>query len=402
MKFLYVGYAVSKDLEKSSKAVSVAGNNMETELFMNFSEIHKQDFYSITIVPLPSYPRCKKIMCRKEDLKIDNDVTTHSIGYINFPLIKQLTIMCALFLKLIKRIILFKREDRNDEIVVMTYNSASFVSVPVFLISKFLKITKVCLVVDIPITFQDKKSIYFKIAKTIDNYVSLKLFKKYDAMISLVEQTVKDFAPGVPYKLINYAVKKFEINSAKNVNIDTDNIEITFTGALEEYYGIKEIVAAVKEMSLKYRLNLYGRGSLENYLIKEMAENVNIKFHGLVSNEEAILAQCNSTILILMRTNQELNKYAFPSKIIEYLASGTPIISTIIPSIPSDLNQFINYIDDYNPQAISNMIRIITLNNDTYRKYLEKSQRGKQHVLKNYTWKKQANEISEFLAEITQ
>ncbi len=400
MKLIYIGYAVSKDLESSSKAVSVAGNNMENELIKNFTEIQKQNFYSISIVPLPSYPRSSRVIYRKKDLNLENDAISHSIGYINIPLIKQLTIMFSLLFSLITKIISIKRKNKKEKIVVMTYNSASFLAIPVFLVSMLFRITKVCLVVDIPITFQNKKSLYFKIAKNVDNYVSLRLFKKYDAMVTLVEQTVKDFAPGVPYKLINYSVKKLVRNSTKSIYNDTGKILITFTGALEPYYGIKEMVEAVKELPFEYRLNLYGRGSLENYIREEMDHNLKIHFHGLVSNEEAVLAQCNSAILLLIRTNQELNKYGLPSKIIEYLASGTPIISTPISSIPSDLNQFINYIDDFTPETIANMIKIITKNEDAYRKFLIKAQLGKQYVLDHYTWEKQANEICDYLAEI--
>lgn len=401
MKLIYLGYAVPKEIERTSKAVSVAGNNMEISLLKGLNEIYGENLYPVTVIPIGSYPKEKKIIINSKIYSLGPNLKTHTIGLINIPIIKQLTIMFSIFFIIIKKIIEFKNNNKQEQIFIMTYNSASILSVPLFLASAFFKIFKLCLVVDIPINFQKKKNFILEIVRYIDNYVSLQTFKVYDAMITLVEKTVLDFSPGTPYLVIDYSLKQNKESALQNMRktnyIYPDKFIMSYTGALEVYYGITHIIEAMSILPSNYELHLYGKGSLKHFIEQRAEKNNRIIFHGLVSNEQARKAQAEASLLLLLRTDAELNKYALPSKVIEYLASGTPIISTSISSIPRHLNKYINFVENETPDAIAKAILELTKDEDTYYKILEKAKLGQKYVLQNCLWEKQAKKISGFI-----
>ncbi|MEG2066011.1 MAG: glycosyltransferase, partial [Clostridia bacterium] len=72
-----------------------------------------------------------------------------------------------------------------------------------------------------------------------------------------------------------------------------------------------------------------------------------VEYGGFLSNEELIPELLNADLLINPRpTSLEFTGLSFPSKLIEYLATGTPILTTRISSIPSCYEEFFYYIDD--------------------------------------------------------
>ncbi|WIV12112.1 glycosyltransferase [Proteiniborus sp. MB09-C3] len=401
MNIIYLGYIVPDNIVKESRAVSVAGNNMEKALLKNLYRIYGNDLFVISVTPRASFPRSKMIVNKRRNLMLENGLLLHSVGYINIPFIKQLSIMISILSILMNKIIMKKNCSKREKTIVMTYNSASILSLPVYFTSMFAKFCKICLVVDIPITFQKKRKLYFMIAKGIDNFISLRTFKKYDGMVTLVERTVLDFAPLVPYKLINYSLEKIE--SIPSIEKKLNNkVNIVFTGALEEYYGVKEMVDLIESLPSNYYLNLYGKGSLVDYIDEKSKKNKRIIFHGLVANDKAIEAQTNASLLLLIRTNEELNKYGLPSKIIEYLASGTPIISTKISSIPNELHRYINFIDNNTPESILSKVISITSDESVYQDYLIKAKKGREYIINNFTWEKQAESIRDFINELVE
>ena len=73
-------------------------------------------------------------------------------------------------------------------------------------------------------------------------------------------------------------------------------------------------------------------------------------FKGFVSREEAVQLQHEATAVINPRKPTiSLTKYSFPSKIMEYLSSGTPMIGYRLQGIPEE---YYNYF--YTVEGLSN------------------------------------------------
>ena len=135
-----------------------------------------------------------------------------------------------------------------------------------------------------------------------------------------------------------------------DVNKKTKNnkkIRILYTGGLEEKYGIISLLNAIELLDNdNIELHICGSGTAEKYLSTKAAQNSNIILHGKVSNKQAIQLQINSDILINPRTNEgDYTKFSFPSKTIEYLVSGTPMIGYKLDGIPDEYDKYITYVN---------------------------------------------------------
>ena len=66
-----------------------------------------------------------------------------------------------------------------------------------------------------------------------------------------------------------------------------------------------------------------------------------------MKRDEILELQRNATILVNPRqNNEEFTKYSFPSKNLEYLSSGTPLVAYKLDGIPEEYSNYINYVED--------------------------------------------------------
>ena len=67
--------------------------------------------------------------------------------------------------------------------------------------------------------------------------------------------------------------------------------------------------------------------------------------------------QQQATVLINPRSSKgEYTKYSFPSKTMEYLASGTPTIMCHLPAIPQEYDEYLYYITDESAEGIKSKL----------------------------------------------
>jgi glycosyltransferase involved in cell wall biosynthesis len=121
-----------------------------------------------------------------------------------------------------------------------------------------------------------------------------------------------------------------------------------YSGAISKRFGIGNLVAGFISADIKgAELHLYGNGDYVDDLVKICSKNKTIKYMGTLTNNEMIKRQQEATILVNPRpTNDEYTKFSFPSKNIEYMASGTPVLTTRLPGIPEEYWSYVYVIED--------------------------------------------------------
>jgi glycosyltransferase involved in cell wall biosynthesis len=136
----------------------------------------------------------------------------------------------------------------------------------------------------------------------------------------------------------------------KNVSCHNKDItrNIIYSGALLKKNGIVKLIEAFKKIDLDdIRLMLYGAGELESYISDCVKQDPRIFFYGMQPNEIVVEAQKRATLLVNPRSsNEEYTKYSFPSKNIEYMSSGTPLVTTRLSGIPEEYYDYLYVFDD--------------------------------------------------------
>ena len=90
--------------------------------------------------------------------------------------------------------------------------------------------------------------------------------------------------------------------------------------------------------------------------------------------------------------------YSFPSKTIEYMSSGTPLLTSRLPGIPSEYFDYCYSISGNDVSEIRSALERIMGDSDETRR--EMGQRARSFIHENKTAFKQAERVLHFIEEI--
>jgi glycosyltransferase involved in cell wall biosynthesis len=175
---------------------------------------------------------------------------------------------------------------------------------------------------------------------------------------------------------------------------------ILYTGGLNQKYGITTLVDAFMQIEdPEYRLILCGSGDAVPYINNAQRKDSRIEYKGLVRHDETLSLQMKATVLVNPRQNtEEFTKYSFPSKNLEYLASGTPVIAYKLDGIPDEYDDYFLYVSDNSVAALRNKIEEVCSLSEQER--IRFGQRARRFVLEEKNCEKQAQRMLDFVRSI--
>lgn len=137
---------------------------------------------------------------------------------------------------------------------------------------------------------------------------------------------------------------------------------IVYTGGIKQEYGVLDLISAFMEIeNPDWALDIYGDGIHMEQARKLAEEDDRVILHGVVPNAVAVKAQMEAELLINPRPNHEFAKYSFPSKIMEYMLSGTPMLAYKLDGIPSEYDDFYFHIESGEKGFVSSLKRTMDM-----------------------------------------
>lgn len=263
---------------------------------------------------------------------------------------------------LIKRLVkLFKTKDCILIADVLNYSDSLIACV----LSKIFSIKSIAVITDFPEylggfvpkkerTLMQNFTIKFKyfIFNMFDNYVLLT-----ENMVGKLKISSKD--EYIVIEGIGNVEQFSDINSIKKK-------QIMYAGTLNKEYGIMNLVNAfqeyIKNNNTEYKLVIYGKGNCENQIKEISSNNPEIEYRGCVENDLILQEECSSMLLVNPRPvyagneEDEYEKYSFPSKTMEYMSSGTPILTMKLSGMPDEYLPYIYEIKEASVEGIYGML----------------------------------------------
>lgn len=218
---------------------------------------------------------------------------------------------------------------------------------------------KICMVVpDLPqyMDLSENLSPVYKFLKSIDLKQFAKENKTVDSYILLTEQMADALNVGDrPYRVVEGIYEATNGVSNKRAGIKT----IVYTGKLNLAFGALNLVRAFHSIqNQNIRLVICGSGEAKDEIAEIAAKDSRIDFRGQVTSDEARNCILDGDILVNPRPNDSIyTKYSFPSKIIDYLATGNPVVAFELDGMPMAYRDFIYYIPDNSIVSIANTIQ---------------------------------------------
>lgn len=166
-----------------------------------------------------------------------------------------------------------------------------------------------------------------------------------------------------------------------------------YAGSLHKEYGIDRLIDAFSLLDMDdCELHIYGAGNYEHEIERICKNQKNIIFGGSRPNEYILKEERKAMLLVNPRPNEgEYVKYSFPSKTLEYMASGTPVLMTKLTGLPKSYEEYIYLIEKETVEGYREALqRVLTLDRA---ELLKKGERAQQYVRENKTGKIQAERI---------
>lgn len=326
----------------------------------------------------------KKILIREKD-ETENGVYYHYISTLNFPVLRRITVFFGSFFGVLKT------KKRADTFVICDcLNVANAYGMA--LAARLKKIPVVTIVTDIPDTMYSgvAKKIANSFFKLVDGFVLLT-----DAMNDRVNMKNKPYI--VLEGHIDAAMPK--PGTAPEANTETDIKKIIYAGKVEKSYGIDRLVEGFILANIRNsQLIIYGDGDYAEKLKELCKKHNNVEYMGVRKNLEVANAEQSADLLVNpMPAACEYAKYSFPLKNMEYMASGTPVMTTKLPGMPKEYYPYVYLIEDETPAGICGALRSVFSLPLSER--LKKGSSAQKFVLENKSNIKQAGKIIDFLIE---
>ena len=361
MNYAFLGRMIPTDFEEEVKKLSVnnmqdAANAFQWHLYDGLCENLNKGVSLINVLPIGSYPQYyKRPFVEKKSFCTKYEKNNINVGFFNLKLVRNY----LLPRKIEKELLAWCKENKENRTVFVYTLFAPFLKAIKKTKKMFPDLKACAIVADLPdmSNLSSKKSAILKAYEKTQSQAAYKLMKNIDAYVLLTKHMAEYMGIEKPFCVVEGISTEFD--GAEKKNDENENIKtILYSGTLHRKFGVLNLLEAFKLVDKEnYRLVICGIGDSENEIRQAAERDIRIVFKGQLSRQEVLKLQSSATVLVNPRqNNEEFTKYSFPSKTMEYLSSGTPVIAYKLDGIPDEYDKYINFVTDNSPSALANAI----------------------------------------------
>lgn len=399
MKILYLGtvcelHKYEALLKQCKTKPSVAAVVFETALIRGFSE-NKSDVQILSYPMVPTFPNCPVLYFGSRTEKLYS-YSCRWLRTVNLPVLKQ----WIRRLDARRAIKTWAKENRGEG-VILSYSIPPFLVKDIVRYGKHYDLKTAAIIPDLleNMYINHKGNPLVDMAKQWYLDKALKYQGAYDGYIYLTESMREVVSREKPYIVMEGILDN---NDAPcDDHAPGSRRGIMYAGRMHEKYGVLNLVSAFEELKeTDIELWLFGEGTASEEIQNRAKKDSRIRYFGGVSRGEVLRYERKATLLVNPRSTKEsFTKYSFPSKTIEYMASGTPLLTTKLEGIPEEYYEYVFYVEDNDVNQLKNALEgIISLAGEDL---VGRGKAAQQFVLENKIAKTQAGRIVNFLENLS-
>lgn len=347
-----------KFCSESKNTMQDAANALQWNIYLGLCENLKCNFPLFNILPCGSYPQYYK---RPFVPKFHFSELGENLGFCNIKLIRNFSKTTVLE-KALKKWCRFNGEEK----VLFVYTLSQPLLSAIAGVKKTYPDLYVCAIVaDLPdmSNLSSDKSFFLKQFVKHRANCSYSLISNVDSFVLLTKHMADYMHLTKPYHVMEGIVseqgKRSEISgSAGEDTTKNEDKVILYTGTLHRKFGVMHLLEAFGYMkSPDVKLVICGVGDSEAEIRKAAEIDKRIHFLGQLRRDDVLELQTRATILVNPRLNNEkFTKYSFPSKTMEYLMSGNPVVAYKLDGIPDEYDPYITYPSDSTVEALADTL----------------------------------------------
>jgi glycosyltransferase involved in cell wall biosynthesis len=356
MKIVFIGFSIPSglmgELAKKDVQPGFQGFNHQWSIVDGIEKGGKIVVDLISFPMISDYPRNKKTFVRGgkwSHTKDSSDVILFTFNVFPFKLLLRMFLTVFELVKWCVR-------NSSEESVVMVYSSQISQLLAVRFASVFFRFTSIAVLTD-PISMGiPGESVFKRLARILDRYLQKSQLRNLDGLIVLTKSLALDYAPKVPYLIVEGIAPAID-KSILGVRTPQKKFTIAYAGMLKAEYDITLLLNSVKGLD-DVDLWIFGKGDMTEDVISFSNNNKNVKYFGFLEPSELRKILVNADCFIShLPGDGWYTKYKFPSKILEYMALGKPVISSRYPTIPHEYSELLVWIEVLSPEGIMEAIK---------------------------------------------
>jgi glycosyltransferase involved in cell wall biosynthesis len=287
--------------------------------------------------------------------EIAGNVKYRYIPMINLPVLKNMLVFIGAFLK----VILWAICNRTSQRVVICDILNASVSAAALLACRLTGTETLAIVTDLPnLIVSGNKS---GLVRRVHNKVVSAFMVNYDRYVLLTEQMNQVVnIHSRPYMVMEGLVDAGVATASQPKKKAGEKI-VLYAGSIYEQYGVKTLIEAFMRLRGEdLRLFILGPGAMAEDMLCYTKQDFRITYFGIVHNKEVVQKQSEASLLVNPRPSlEEFAKYSFPSKNMESMASGTPLVTTPLPGMPQEYYPFVYLFDDESVEGMARTLEML-------------------------------------------
>lgn len=359
MKYYFLGSFFSDDRvievkRDSIGAISNANNLLQRNMIIGLDNL-VEELEVITLPNIGAYPKRYKKLTFRSSIISHEKSKHYTLGFLNLPVIKHVSRLISL--------LKYFRENNlpcDEKFVFYVYDLELAFLLFIFFIKKRYSQAHICLIVpDLPGMTGSSRSFLGEIRTKITKKLTDISLSYVDSFSLISENMIKKLSVvEKPFTVIEGIYNEKLENENIKPHLVKDTFSLFYSGALDKRNGVLNLISAFKLIkSEKYRLYIAGDGELKELILSEQDKDSRIIYLGQLCHDDVIKHQNESTLLINPRQPiEEFTYYSFPSKTMEYFASGIPTIMYRLPGVPIEYFNYCTVLDDMSIVSLYNEI----------------------------------------------
>lgn len=327
----------------SKRGYQYAAQNFQKALINGLLCSDNVNLQVLSIPSLSTYPKgCTKLWITDSEFTYNDNSLGKSFGLLNLPLLNHIHQP-----RIDKYIDEWYANNKGEKVIIVYALLRQQMQYAITAIRRYPDI-KLCLIIpDLPMYMNCNKYYRMLGLQKRDMKVIHTLLHSFDYYVVLAEQMVNQLM----IKDKPYIVVEGIYNGSEE---STDFIEkfpqktIMYAGGIVSRYGVFDLIEAFHRIKKNnFRLILCGPCPEKEKLNSYLSLDSRIEYKGMLPTSEVRKLQKQVSLLVNPRhSTEKFTKFSFPSKTLEYMASGTPVLMSQLPSMPEDYKQHIYMFTD--------------------------------------------------------
>ena len=396
VELAYIGSVVPDAPEFHNEAFSRAGNMFQTNLLAGLKANGMEPSVVLTCRPLPAWPRSRIAVARSSRAVLSCGTPITLLPILNITPLKQVLLGFSVLL----RLLYWGWKHRGARArLVYTFNLTVPPAIFTLLAARLIRARAIASVNDINVPGETVPPTWMW---RFDYFLHKLLLPRFDGLVVVSSAIIDDFAPHVRHVRVEGGIVP-EMLAPRHPEPKpgpSNLFEVVFAGAMEPVNGVEVMLQAISRIKGDhYRFVFAGSGTLAGAVHQAALEDSRIHYKGCLNFSELLPIYAQADVLINMRlTTKMRTRYFFPSKLMEFMASGTPVISTCTGHVEPEFGQFLFLLKNETPEGLTAAIHQVEALGRNGR--LEIGKKTRCYMSQRKTWRAQAKRVTELLTSL--